>query len=46
MRGYLVHAISRAPDFDQVVKVTLDKPVSRRELSFLVGPDFTPPRGR
>jgi hypothetical protein len=81
---YLVHAISRAPDFDQVVKVLLEKPAPRRgkglatlrfagrknvtegrlrageqlvatsedgqpvrltvqrELSFLVGPDFTP----
>jgi hypothetical protein len=82
--AYLVHSLSRAPDFDQVVKVTLDKPLPRqnkgpitlrfgprknvadqrlkageqlsatlgggqpvrltvqRELSFLVGPDFTP----
>jgi hypothetical protein len=81
---YLVHTISRAPDFDHVVKVSLEKPVPRqgkgfatlrfpgrknaaderlrsgvqlvatredgqpmhltvqRELSFLVGPDFTP----
>jgi len=81
---YLVHAISRAPDFDHVVKVLLEKPATRRgkefatlrfagrknategrlrvgeklaatgedgklvrltvqrELSFLVGPDFTP----
>ncbi len=81
---YLVHTISRAPDFDHVVKVSLEKPVARkgkglttlrfpgrknaadgrfrageqltatgedgkpmrltvqRELSFLVGPDFTP----
>lgn len=84
--AYLVHAISRAPDFDQVVKVTLENSVPRqgkglatlrfpgrkntadarlrtgekltatredggkvrltidRELSFLVGPDFTPPK--
>jgi hypothetical protein len=83
-QAYLVHTLSRAPDFDQVVKVTLDKPLPRqgkglvrlgfaprkntaelrlkageqlvatreagppvrltiqRELSFLVGPDFTP----
>jgi len=82
--AYLVHTISRAPDFDHVVKVSLEKPVPRqgkslatlrfpgrknaadgrfrsgeqltatredgqpvrltvqRELSFLVGPDFTP----
>ncbi len=81
---YLVHTISRAPDFDHIVKVSLEKPVARqgkglatlrfsgrknaadgrfqageqltatredgkpvrftvqRELSFLVGPDFTP----
>jgi hypothetical protein len=83
--AYLVHALSRAPDFDQVVKVTLEAPLSakgpgpvllrvperkndagarlkageqlaaaledgtpvrltvERELSFLPGPDFTPP---
>jgi hypothetical protein len=83
--AYLVHALSRAPDFDQVVKVSLEgqaprkdkgPPVLRferrknasgerlkagekltavgedarpvrltvqRELSYLVGPDFTPP---
>jgi hypothetical protein len=83
--AYLVHTISRAPDFDQVVKVSLEgtarkqgadlpalrftrrknaaserlkegetltavredgQPVRltvRRELSYLVGPDFTPP---
>ncbi len=28
--AWLVHAISRAPDFDHVVKVSLDKPVSRK----------------
>jgi hypothetical protein len=81
---YLVHRITRAPDFDHVVKVSLEKPVPRQgkglatlrfprrknatdgrfrsgeqltatredgqpvrvtvqqELSFLVGPDFTP----
>jgi hypothetical protein len=81
---YLVHTISRAPSFDHIVKVSLEKPVQRqakglstlrfpgrknaadgrfragekltatredgqpvrltvqRELSFLVGPDFTP----
>jgi hypothetical protein len=81
---YLVHVISRAPGFDQVLKVSLEKPVARkdkgvatlrfpgrknaaegrfrageqltgtakdgkpvrltvqRELSFLMGPDFTP----
>jgi hypothetical protein len=81
---YLVHTISRAHDFDHIVKVSLEKPVQRqgkgltalrfperknaadgrfragekltatredgkpvrltvqRELSFLVGPDFTP----
>ena len=81
---YLVHSISRAPDFDQVVKVLLEKPAPspgkglatlrfagrknlsegklregeqlvatgetgqpmrltvQKELSFLVGPDFTP----
>jgi hypothetical protein len=81
---YLVHTISRAPDFDHVVKVSLEKPAPQkgkghatlrfpgrkntgdgrfrtgdqltatredgqplrltvqRELSFLVGPDFTP----
>ncbi len=83
--AFLVHALSRAPDFDQVVKVSLEgqapardkaPPVLRferrknvagerlkagetltavgkgarpvrltvqRELSYLVGPDFTPP---
>jgi hypothetical protein len=83
--AYLVHALSRAPDFDQVVKVSLESPVPgkgaasavlrlperrndagarlsageqltavredgtpvrltvERELSFLPGPDFTPP---
>ncbi len=83
--AYLVHALSRAPDFDQVVKVSLAGPVPakgsapavlrlperkneagtrlkagerltatredgkpvrltvERELSFLPGPDFTPP---
>lgn len=83
--AYLVHALSRAPDFDQVVKVSLEAPVSakgpgpallrvperkneaearlkageqltaaredgapvrftvERELSFLPGPEFTPP---
>jgi hypothetical protein len=82
--AYLVHIISRAPDFDHIVKVSLEKPVPRqgkglatlrfpgrknaadgrfrpgeqltatredgqpvrltvqRELSFLVGPGFTP----
>lgn len=81
---YLVHVLSRAPDFDHVVKATLDKPLPRkgpalpvlrferrknlagqqlhagealtatsedgqpvrltlqRELSYLVGPDFSP----
>jgi hypothetical protein len=28
--AWLVHVISRAPDFDQVVKVSLDKPVPRK----------------
>jgi len=28
---YLVHVLSRAPDFDQVVKVTLDKPLRRKD---------------
>jgi hypothetical protein len=83
--AYLVHALSRAPDFDQVLKVTLDASVPvkgpgparvrvpgrtneagarlkageqltlaredgtpvgltvERELSFLPGPEFTPP---
>ena len=83
--AYLVHALSRAPDFDQVVKVSTEGPVRakgaapallrlperkneagtrlmpgerltalredgkpvrltvERELSFLPGPDFTPP---
>ncbi|HYO53014.1 hypothetical protein [Archangium sp.] len=28
--AWLVHALSRAPDFDQVVKVSLDKPLPRK----------------